>query len=81
MWPNLKASFSPHNKYRNAICAADQRVVGRAFTLKAMVERIGVTYQMLQKYETGGCRVSAGQLWHIAENLNVTLLILFDGGD
>jgi hypothetical protein len=34
--------------------------IERAFTLKVMAERIGVTYQLLQKYENGGCRVSAG---------------------
>jgi transcriptional regulator with XRE-family HTH domain len=53
--------------------------IERAFTLKVMAERIGVTYQLLQKYENGGCRVSAGRLWRIAEVLGVPILVLFDG--
>jgi transcriptional regulator with XRE-family HTH domain len=36
--------------------------IERTFTLTTMVELIGVTYQMLQKYENGHCRVSAGRL-------------------
>jgi transcriptional regulator with XRE-family HTH domain len=52
--------------------------IERAFTLKSMAERVGVTYQMLQKYEAGDCRVSAGRLWRIAEILNIGLLRLFD---
>jgi transcriptional regulator with XRE-family HTH domain len=38
-------------------------------TLCALAERIGVTYQQLQKYETGKNRVSAGQLALIAQML------------
>src|SRR4030088_1680456 len=51
--------------------------IERAFTL--MAELIGVTYQMLQKYENGECRVGAGRLWRIAEVLDVPILVLFDG--
>jgi transcriptional regulator with XRE-family HTH domain len=53
--------------------------IERAFTLNAMAKLIGVTYQMLQKYENGECRVTAGRLWRIADILNIGLLRLFDG--
>src|ERR1700722_2009097 len=42
-------------------------------------ERIGVTFQQVQKYEKGANRVGASRLTQIAEVLEVSLLALFDG--
>ena len=38
-----------------------------------------VTFQQIQKYETGFNRVSASRLYHIAEALDVPISFFFDG--
>jgi transcriptional regulator with XRE-family HTH domain len=42
-------------------------------------ERVGVTFQQIQKYEKGSNRVSAGRLKQIAEILQVPISFFFDG--
>jgi transcriptional regulator with XRE-family HTH domain len=41
--------------------------------------RIGVTFQQVQKYEKGVNRVGAGRLTEIAAILNVPVTVFFDG--
>jgi transcriptional regulator with XRE-family HTH domain len=45
----------------------------------ALGERIGVTFQQVQKYEKGVNRVGASRLAQIAEFLGVSISTLFDG--
>lgn len=40
---------------------------------------LGVTYQQVQKYETGASRIGAGRLQQIAECLQVPISFFFDG--
>jgi transcriptional regulator with XRE-family HTH domain len=40
---------------------------------------IGVSFQQIQKYESGRNRMSAGQLWLLCEFLNVPIASMFDG--
>jgi transcriptional regulator with XRE-family HTH domain len=44
-----------------------------------LAERIGVTFQQVQKYEKGMNRVGAGRLTQIARVLNVPVGSFFDG--
>jgi transcriptional regulator with XRE-family HTH domain len=44
-----------------------------------LAERIGVTFQQIQKYEKGMNRVGAGRLTNIARVLNVSVGSFFDG--
>src|ERR1051326_3380144 len=44
-----------------------------------LAERIGVTFQQVQKYEKGMNRVGAGRLTMIARVLNVPVGSFFDG--
>jgi transcriptional regulator with XRE-family HTH domain len=44
-----------------------------------LAERIGVTFQQVQKYEKGTNRVGAGRLTRIARVLNVPVGSFFDG--
>jgi transcriptional regulator with XRE-family HTH domain len=46
-----------------------------------LADRIGVTFQQVQKYEKGINRVGSGRLVHIAGVLDVPLATLFDGID
>jgi transcriptional regulator with XRE-family HTH domain len=43
----------------------------------ALADRLGVTFQQLQKYESGANRISASRLWQIAEALEVPVSWFF----
>jgi transcriptional regulator with XRE-family HTH domain len=40
---------------------------------------VGVTFQQMQKYESGANRVSASKLWALSEVLDVPISYFFDG--
>jgi transcriptional regulator with XRE-family HTH domain len=40
---------------------------------------LAISYQQIQKYETGANRVSAGRLFEIAQRLEVDVNFFFDG--
>ena len=42
-------------------------------------ERLGLTFQQIQKYEKGANRISASRLFRIAEVLDVPVAFFFDG--
>ncbi len=42
-------------------------------------DKLGVTFQQIQKYERGANRVSASRLWGMAEVLNVPIQYFFEG--
>lgn len=44
-----------------------------------LAERIGVSFQQLQKYELGKNRASASRLWEIAQALGVPVGFFFEG--
>jgi transcriptional regulator with XRE-family HTH domain len=41
-------------------------------------EPLGVSFQQIQKFESGRNGVSAGQLWQLCEFLNVPIASMFD---
>lgn len=45
----------------------------------ALAERLGITFQQVQKYEKGDNRIAASRLVAIAEILGVPLINLFEG--
>lgn len=53
-----------------------QRLIKR-LSQTALADRIGVTFQQVQKYERGSNRVSASKLVEIADALEVDVCILF----
>src|SRR3954469_23449515 len=44
-----------------------------------LAERIGVTFQQVQKYEKGVNRIGAGRLQRISEALDIPITFFFDG--
>jgi transcriptional regulator with XRE-family HTH domain len=48
---------------------------------EALAERLGVTFQQVQKYERGANRVSAGRLYEIARALETTIPYFFHGAE
>ena len=49
--------------------------------LQKLAEQVGVTYQQIQKYETGYNRMSATTLWRIAGILKVEIRTFFPASD
>ena len=47
-------------------------------TQEGLGEKLGVTFQQIQKYESGRNRVSAARLYEICKVLNVTLSSMFE---
>ncbi len=45
----------------------------------ALAQKLGVTFQMVQRYEYGLCRISASTLYTMAFALDVTMSYFFDG--
>ncbi|MEC3860271.1 helix-turn-helix transcriptional regulator [Mesobacterium sp. TK19101] len=62
-----------------------QRIKARRQALELtqtqLAEKIGVTFQQVQKYENGTNRVSAARLWNIAEVFEVPITFFFDSLD
>jgi transcriptional regulator with XRE-family HTH domain len=54
--------------------------MSRGLTQTDLANRIGVTFQQVQKYENGGNRISMGRLTNIAKLFKVSVPYLLDGG-
>ena len=79
------------NNGRNPVHASriDQHVGDRirrrrtllGFTQEQLGESLAISYQQIQKYETGANRISAGRLYQIAQRLDVPVSHFFEGLD
>ncbi len=58
-----------------------QRRTLLGFTQEQLAEALQISYQQIQKYETGANRVSAGRLYQIARRLDVDVSHFFSGLD
>ena len=56
---------------------AQRRLVG--MSQNTLADRLGVTFQQIQKYEKGANRISASKLWDIARFFRVDIGYFFDG--
>ena len=50
----------------------------KGLSLANLGARLGVTFQQIQKYESGKNRIAASTLWEIASSLDVSLVCFFD---
>ena len=48
-------------------------------TQEELARRLGISYQQVQKYETGANRISAGRLYEIANELSISVDYFFEG--
>ena len=55
------------------------RRLSLGLTQTKVANAINVTFQQIQKYETGANRVSASRLWDISETLEVPVSFFFEG--
>ncbi|WP_084397863.1 helix-turn-helix domain-containing protein [Henriciella aquimarina] len=58
-----------------------RRRILTGLTQDQLGEALGVSYQQIQKYETGSNRVSAGRLYLLSQTLDVSPAWFFDGLD
>jgi transcriptional regulator with XRE-family HTH domain len=79
----------PANKRPKSPSAVDVAVgrnvrlwrMARGLSQAQLANRLGVTFQQLQKYEVGANRIGTGRLVKIAAVLRVPITALFDGTD
>ncbi len=57
-------------KLRRTLLGLSQSVLG---------ERLGVTFQQVQKYENGATSITVARLWQMADVLDVPVSFFFDG--
>lgn len=50
-------------------------------TQEELARRLSISYQQVQKYETGANRISAGRLYEIAQTLATEVSYFFEGFD
>jgi len=55
------------------------RRLERGLSQTALAERLGLTFQQVQKYEKGANRVGSGRLFQIASVLGIPIAALFEG--
>ena len=48
-------------------------------TQQGLADKVGITFQQIQKYETSMNRVSASRLWDIANAMGVPITFFFEG--
>ncbi len=53
----------------------------RGLTQEQLAEALDVSYQQIQKYETGANRISAGRIYEISRTLGVEVGYFFEGLD
>src|SRR5919205_2095803 len=53
--------------------------LARRMSQTALADKLGITFQQVQKYEKGTNRVGSGRLHQIAEILGVPVQVLFEG--
>ena len=67
------------DKHVGARVRAARKHAGMSQT--ALADRLGVTFQQVQKYEAGTNRIGAGQMFLIARALNLPLDYFYEGAD
>ena len=48
-------------------------------TQQQLGDKIGVSFQQIQKYESGATRIGASRMWDIAEALDVPVTFFYEG--
>lgn len=56
-----------------------ERRIMQGLSQTGLAERFGITFQQMQKYESGTNRVSASRLWRLSEELDVPVAWFFIG--
>ena len=71
------SSIGPIDEHVGARICARRKLL--QLSQKQMAEKLGITFQQIQKYEKGVNRIGAGRLYTIASILGVDIDYFFDG--
>lgn len=66
---------------RNVGKILKKRRIELGMSQQAIGERLGLSFQQVQKYESGANRVSASRLYDISKSLDVEISYFFEGAD
>lgn len=69
--------FHPIDVYVGQRVRFKRKVLG--LTQSDLAEKVGITFQQIQKYEKGENRISASMLYQIALSLNTAVSFFFEG--
>ncbi|MGO1118663.1 helix-turn-helix domain-containing protein [Rhodovibrionaceae bacterium A322] len=58
-----------------------ERRIAAGFSQAALAEKLGITFQQVQKYESGANRVGGSRLWDISKAINTPVTYFFEGLD
>jgi len=72
-----KKSPNPTDKYVGSRVRMRRLMLG--MSQEKLGERLGLTFQQVQKYEKGANRIGASRLQHMAQILKVPVSFFFDG--
>ncbi|MBQ8750231.1 MAG: helix-turn-helix transcriptional regulator [Alphaproteobacteria bacterium] len=72
----IESGLGPVDAYVGSRICARRRLL--QLSQKQMAERLGVTFQQVQKYEKGVNRIGAGRLYSIAKILGVSISYFFE---
>lgn len=75
---SMKTLDSPHPVDIHVGCRVRSRRMMLGMTQSELAGQFGLTFQQLQKYESGANRISASRLWEIAKILNVPVAWFFE---
>lgn len=75
---SMKTLDSPHPVDIHVGRRVRSRRMMLSMTQSELAGQFGLTFQQLQKYESGANRISASRLWEIAKILNVPVVWFFE---
>jgi|TARA_R110002072_G_scaffold517_42_gene3333 transcriptional regulator with XRE-family HTH domain len=58
----------------------EQRIAA-GYSQAALAEKLGITFQQVQKYESGANRVGGSRLWDISKAIGTSITYFFEGLD
>ena len=70
-----------HNTDKHIGRRIRERRVAKGLSQVALSERLGITFQQVQKSESGANRVGGSRLWDLSKALGVPVSYFFDGLD
>jgi transcriptional regulator with XRE-family HTH domain len=56
-----------------------EKRISLGMSQSALAEKLGITFQQVQKYESGANRVGGSRLWDISNSLGVPVSYFFEG--
>lgn len=76
---NMWTAHGPHPVDRHVGRRVREKRTSLGYTQRDLSRALGLTFQQIQKYESGANRISASKLWHAARFFGVDIRYFFEG--